>query len=99
VIFDASSSRSYRQPRDSWSGQGTGTPRASRMLPAAGGHSGSGTITSSPGSSSAWQMMNSAWMPAGRHHDFVGTADRDAVLRPQFLRQQLLQSRHPVVCR
>jgi hypothetical protein len=32
-------------------------------LPAAGGHSGSGISTSSPGSSTLWQTANMPWMP------------------------------------
>ena len=53
VIFASSSSMSKRHPADSRSAYGTGTPFATRTLPAVAGHSGSGTSTSSPGSINA----------------------------------------------
>ncbi len=53
VMARSTSSMSQRNPRCSRSGTGTGTPRAAMMMAIVGGHSGSGTITSSPGSSTA----------------------------------------------
>ena len=51
-------------------------------------------MTSSPGSSSAWQRMNSAWMPPVVTMTSSVAADRNAVLAPQLLGQQLEQPRH-----
>ena len=69
------------------------------MLPMHGGHSGSGTITSSPGSSSAWQIMKEAVDPAGRDHHVVRDRDRDAVPSRSFSTSSSSSRGTPVVCR
>ena len=94
VMARSSSSRSQRKPSDSCTGTCTGTAWAERVMASDGGHSGSGQITSSPGSSTACRAHVDAVGAAVGDDDLVVAADRDAVLGAQLLGDELAQARH-----
>ena len=71
-----------RQPSSSRSGTWTGTPPAALTIAIVGGHSGSGMITSSPGSSSAW---NTAYRPCVPPL-VTSSSSSDPIGMPFFLR-------------
>ena len=87
-------STSSRQPRSRATGQRTTTPRAERTVPAAGGHCGSGMMTSSPGFSSAWKRMNSPWIPPFVTRTSSGNRPGRRSSRRSFSASKLLQTRH-----
>ena len=91
VIARSSSSRSQRHPSPSCSGTATGIARAAIAMAIVGGHSGSATMTSSPGSNKRVEHRPDRVRAAVGRQDLFVAADGNAVLAAELVGQQLPQ--------